>query len=218
MASRLTILPLAGALLLFASSDLQAQVRWGQGAVPKTGVCFYQDANFRGQYFCLPRGENVSVVPAGMNNRISSIRIFGNTDVIVYREVRFRGMSARFDTDVRNLRSEGWNDAISSIRTSIASWIPGRPPAWGNPSLPSQGACFYRDANFRGQSFCVSRGGSYSTLPPGFNDRISSVRIRRSNVMIFRDRDYGGRSQRLTGDVADLRRTWTDTISSLRVY
>jgi hypothetical protein len=214
----MTTARLAAALLMFGPAIAQAQVRWGQEATPNTGVCFYQDANFRGQYFCVRRGQGVSAVPSGMNNRISSIRVFGNANVTVFRDVRFRGASARFEGDIRNLRSEGWNDNISSLRVGTASWIPGRPPSWGKPQLPRQGACFYRDANFRGEYFCVNRGGSYATLPSGFNDRISSIRVRGANVMLFRDRNFDGRSQRVSSDVVDMRRTWNDTISSLRVF
>jgi hypothetical protein len=216
--SRLGILPLAVVLLVVASAA-EAQPRWGRGATPRDGVCFYEDTNFRGEYFCLSRGQNIDSIPSGMNNRISSIRTFGNADVIVFRDTRFRGASARFQSDVRNLKSQGWNDAISSVRVSRSTWTPGRPPAWGRGGgMPSEGACFYQDTNFRGQSFCVSRGGSFTTLPPGFNDRISSVRVRRATVMIFRDRDFDGRSRRITSDAADLRGTWGDTISSLRVF
>jgi hypothetical protein len=50
-----------------------------------------------------------------MNDRISSIRTFGRVEVRVFQDSRFEGRSARFD-DVRNLRSQGWNDRISSIR------------------------------------------------------------------------------------------------------
>jgi len=34
----------------------------------------------------------------------------------VFKDARFSGRSNRFDADVRNLRDEGWNDLISSIR------------------------------------------------------------------------------------------------------
>ena len=52
-----------------------------------------------------------------------------------------------------------------------------RAPVWGNARVPQEGACFYQDRDFRGQYFCVPRGGTYTSLPRGFNDRISSVRV-----------------------------------------
>ena len=208
-------------LVLAASSFASAQgVRWGRATQPRSGACFYQDTNFRGEYFCVRQGDGVTQIPSGMNDRISSVRVLGNADVTVFRDERYRGDSARFYTDVRNLKSEGWNDRISSIRVSSASWGPSRPPVWGrgNQQMPREGACFYSESNFRGQHFCVPRGGSFPQLPSGFGDRISSIRVQRARVMIFRDRDYSGNSRRLNGNESNLRGAWNDTVSSLRVF
>src|SRR5262245_33668274 len=98
---------LIAASLTLLPSALQAQIRWGQGPSPRAGACFYRDVNFRGEYFCIPRGERLNAIPRDMNDRISSIRMFGGADVTVYQDSRFRGPSARFNTDVRNLKSEG---------------------------------------------------------------------------------------------------------------
>ena len=64
----------------------------------------------------------------------------------------------------------------------------------------------------------MPRGASYALVPQGFNDQISSIRIMRSGVMIFIDRDYTGRSTRIVSDVANLRGNWRDRISSIRVF
>ena len=64
----------------------------------------------------------------------------------------------------------------------------------------------------------MPRGGSYTSLPKGFNDRISSVRVFDGTVMIFEDSDFHGRSRQIRGDVRDLRGTWKDEVSSIRVY
>lgn len=215
----LTIVCALGALLL-ATDGVHAQPRWGNAAVPRAGACFYRDADFRGDYFCIRAGESVRDLPPGMNDQISSIRIFGDAAVTVYRDGRMRGESARFASDVRNLRSQGWNDKLSSAQVSGGSgWFGGgRPPVWGDAELPREGACFYTDADFRGRSFCVPRGGSYASLPNGFNDRISSVRVRRATVVLFADGEFNGRSERLSSDVANLGNRWNDRISSIRVY
>jgi hypothetical protein len=84
--------------------------------VPRSGACFYKETNFRGDYFCAGAGENVGAVPDGMNDKISSMRVFGDAEVILFRDVRYEGRSSRFDTDIRNLKEVGWNDLISSIR------------------------------------------------------------------------------------------------------
>ena len=89
--------------------------RFGRGPTPGAGACFYEDPDFQGEYFCVRAGDVVQQLPRDMNDRISSIRTFGRAEVRVFQDSRFEGRTARFD-DVRNLRREGWNDRISSIR------------------------------------------------------------------------------------------------------
>jgi hypothetical protein len=212
---------IAALALLSFSGAVLAQPRWGSGEMPRSGACFYDDVNMRGQYFCVRPGEDLASLPGGMSDRISSIRIIGDADVVVYRDVRFRGPSARFVTDARDLRREGMSDAISSIRVEArrgGGWTGERGPSWGHEPPPREGACFYQDANFRGQYFCVPRGATYVRLPPGFNDRISSVRLFRATAVIFSDADFGGRSSRLTSNTPYLGRSWNDRVSSIRVY
>jgi hypothetical protein len=214
---------LAGVIWLSGAGLADAQPRWGRGPTPGAGACFYRDARFNGEYFCVAAGERVPRMPGGMNDGISSIRIFGRASVVVYRDVRFEGQSARFDTDVRNLQREGWNDQISSIQVTRGEggdWEPGRPPRWGREGEPGirEGACFFKDSGFRGERFCVPRGASYAQLPPGFNDQISSIRVMGAGVMIFQDGEFGGTSQRIDRDVPNLEGFWNDRISSFRVY
>jgi hypothetical protein len=200
----------------------RSQRRWGNEPPPRTGACFYSDTNFRGRYFCVDSREDLPELPRGTNDEISSMRVIGNVEVMVFRDVRFRGPEGRFFTDVRDLRREGWNDAISSIRISNRSveWDRGRLPVWGRGGMPREGACFYRNVNFGGEYFCVPRGASFPMLPPGFEDQISSIRlVRAAGVIVFRDRDFDGRLARVTSDAPDLRRgVWNDRISSFRVY
>jgi hypothetical protein len=102
------------AVLMFTSTAT-AQ-RWGRERSPRDGVCFYKDKNFRGDYFCVAAGDELSRVPDDMNDKITSVRIFGRAEVIVFRDIRFDGNSTRFDRDIDNLKDVGWNDLISSIR------------------------------------------------------------------------------------------------------
>jgi hypothetical protein len=124
--------------LVAASSPAFAQ-RWGQGNFPREGACFYKDPNFRGDYFCVGSGDDFGAVPEGMNDRISSLRLFGRVEVTVFKDVRFAGRSERFESDIRNLKDEGWNDLISSIRVRRESGgggngRPGGRPAFGRPT------------------------------------------------------------------------------------
>src|SRR5512133_702840 len=80
---------------------------------------------------------------------------------------------------------------------------------WGNnqPRQPRDGACFYREANFGGNYFCITAGESMGSMPPGFNDRVSSIRIfGRAVVTLYENHEYSGPNQRFDGNVNDLSR------------
>ena len=221
-----------------------AQPRWGRERQPNQGACFYEDINFGGEYFCVRQGDRITSIPSGMGDKISSIRVLGNAEVTVFRDSNLRGRSARLINDARDLRAESWNDQISSLNVSLGRdysaygnnngngrgrargrnaqndrWNDSNTPVWGrNQAVPREGACFYEDANFRGEYFCVPRGATYTSLPSGFNDRISSVRVIGAEVRIFQDRDFRGRSQEIRNSVRDLRGNWRDNVSSIRVF
>jgi Beta/Gamma crystallin len=233
MMSRKTIVAIIGLFCFLLAQSASAQPRWGRARMPEAGACFFKDIDFRGDYFCVPRGEQLRSMPSGMGDKVSSIRLLGAGEVIVFKDSNMRGRSARFTRDVSDLRRGGWNDQISSIDVGGGGGGGGYPgdrgghgggngggvPVWGrNEAMPRAGACFYEDANFHGQYFCVQRGSSYASLPRGFNDRISSVRVFGAKVEIFKDRDFRGRSSEFHGDAHNLKGNWKDDISSIRVF
>ncbi len=114
---RLAVAWMLGLVVFFpAAAGAQG---WGRPRPPRAGACFYQDANYRGDYFCVEAGDAYDVVPEGLNDRISSIRLFGDASVTVYRNPNFGGRSTRFTDDVSNLQEEGWNDTVSSLRVRL---------------------------------------------------------------------------------------------------
>jgi hypothetical protein len=108
-----TIAVLMGVAMLAQVSTASAQ-RWGRGATPQSGVCFYENINFGGRYFCTRVGQSTASVPPGMNDKISSVRVFGRAAVTVYRDPSFRGQSRFIDSNASDLRGLGFNDRISS--------------------------------------------------------------------------------------------------------
>ncbi len=118
--------------VITTAATLTAQ-EWGHPRSPRDGACFYKDPNFHGEYFCVAAGDEYNRMPEDMNDKISSIKIFGRAEAFVYQDIRFDGHSTRFEADIRNLKDNGWNDRISSIRVrpvgrgSGSSY--GRPPA-----------------------------------------------------------------------------------------
>ena len=111
-----TLVAALGMLSLLLAANATAQPRWGRPSTPRSGACFYQDTDFEGEYFCVPAGDEIAVLPRSMNDEISSIRMFGDVDVRIFQDIRFEGRSERFDRNIRNLGREGWNDRLSSLR------------------------------------------------------------------------------------------------------
>ena len=107
---------MVGLVAALAATTVEAQ-RWGRPTAPRSGACFYRDANFQGDYFCVNAGDAIDALPGSMNDEISSIRTFGgDVEVTVFQSRRFDGRSERFDGNVRNLKDEGWNDRLSSLQ------------------------------------------------------------------------------------------------------
>jgi peptidase inhibitor family I36 len=240
MMNRRTITTVIGLFCLFTAATATAQPRWGRERQPQTGACFYEDINFRGRYFCVREGERIPSLPAGLGDKVSSIRLLGAAEVTVFRDSDMRGRSGRFINDVRNLKRDGWNDQISSVEVARprdysgfgggdrgrargnrdrGGWRGDQTPVWGRTEqMPREGACFYEDKDFRGMYFCAPRGAVYTSLPRGFNDRISSVRVFGADVRIFQNQNFGGRSTEIRSDTPNLRGNWRDNVSSLRVF
>ncbi len=128
---RKAVVVLVGAVL--GASSLATAQRWGRESRPRDGVCFYENPDFRGDYFCLRAGEDLKSMPSEMNDRISSLRIYGRAEVEVYKDGSFKGKSARFDGDVRDLKLNIWNDRISSVRVRSG-------PGYGNTASYGSGS------------------------------------------------------------------------------
>lgn len=224
---------MAFGLLGLAVSSASAQ-SWGRPPVPRSGACFYQDINFGGQYFCARVGETAPEMPKAADDEISSVRVFGNAEVVAYRDSNFRGKSIVLGSDESDLRRVDMNDRITSYRVGTpgygsganwggGGWGGGGNPGggnWGRPPVPDRGGvCFYKSRNFEGDYFCSRVGDSASQVPSGTNDKISSIRIfGNAEVTVFRDIRYQGDSRAFDSNMPDLRRAgWNDLISSYRV-
>jgi hypothetical protein len=86
---------------------------WGNSNEPRNGACFYTDSNYRGERICLNRNETTNNVGEHLNDQISSIRIFGNARVTVYRDKNYGGSRRTFSNDVPHLGD--FNDEVTSI-------------------------------------------------------------------------------------------------------
>ena len=168
-----------GAFILLIPAAASAQLRWGRPTVPSDGACFYRDAGFRGDYFCVRAGEDLPYIPGGLNDEISSIRTFGRARVVVFRDKRFSGRSELFAQDVYNLRNAGWNDRLSSLR--VDSWRGGRGYGYGDGDGDGRG---YTNGRGYGYGNANGYGSGYG------NDRREVVRaeevVRRAYLEVLR--------------------------------
>lgn len=201
----------------------------------------------------LPSGFNDHVSSIRIFGR-ASVSVFENSNFSGPNERFARDMNDLSQIRKRDDPSRTWNDRISSIRVDTGNgndrgmgqgrdrgWGWGNNgrnqgnndnyggfPTWGRGPQPQQGACFYRDSNFRGDYFCVARGETMRSLPSGFNDRISSMRLFGGvRVSVFQDSDFRGPSARLNRNINDFHsndvrgqwdRNWNDRISSIQVF
>ena len=109
------IVSLASGVVFVFATAVSAQFS-RQDLEPRDEACFYENFNYQGNSFCVRAGEALEAMPSRMNDRVSSIRTFGRSEVTVYRDDSFGGGSVRFDNDVPDLREANWNDRISSVQ------------------------------------------------------------------------------------------------------
>ena len=120
----------AAALGAMLCGSARADAQFGGERVPREGACFYRDADYRGRSFCVEGGDERSSLPGFADAEVSSIRVYGRVEVIVYRDSRFRGDSRRFTSNVRDLQDEDFNDRIQSIEVRGRGYG-GNRPGWG---------------------------------------------------------------------------------------
>ena len=94
----------------------------GRSNRPRSGVCFYKNVNFTGDYFCRDRGSNIPQVP--LDDEITSIQILGRATVTIYKDPGFSGPQATTDRSIPDLHqwrmpnnpNLNWDNRISSVR------------------------------------------------------------------------------------------------------
>jgi len=94
-------------------------------------VILYEHADYRGASIVLYPGDSIDNFSGqhfenggGLNDSVSSIRVEGGAQVLVYENARFRGAAMRLTENVRDLTGRllpdngrvSWNDQISSVR------------------------------------------------------------------------------------------------------
>jgi hypothetical protein len=145
----------------------------------RAAITFYEHPNFQGREAELTTDvADFRQWRKSWNDQVDSLRVTGSDyrggdpdkgrdRVCVYQHVNYQGNSRCWDSgdDIRDLRSVGWNDGISSIRT------------FGRTRV-----AVYEDADYRGERLIVEHDIPDLTRVDAdnrsnWNDRISSLRV-----------------------------------------
>lgn len=112
--------------------------------------------------------------------------------------------------------------AIIALTLTATAFASGQ---W-NSTPPRDGACFFTDVNYRGDSFCINAGQDANSVPYNFNDRIRSIRVYGgARVQFYNDSNFRGVSGSTARDISDLgrlpvpndrSRNWSGRISSVQ--
>jgi hypothetical protein len=87
------------------------------------GVCVYERKDYEGREQCWNSGVDLSDLARAGNwsDRISSVRIFGRSTVVLYRDIQFRGDRITIDRDTPDLSQvsgngfSNWDRQVSSL-------------------------------------------------------------------------------------------------------
>jgi hypothetical protein len=183
----------------------------GEGAAV---VCLYQNANYRGQRFCV---DDEAVMPRLLRSRadqISSFRVSPGWGLKVCRDRDFGGWCRYFSGSVKRLRLS--NDRISSIEVFRLLTADPR-PAPAPPPVTTGVVCLFSDPDFRGEAICVDDEIEVRRLQPWDDNSVSSFKVTDGyKLRACRDPNFGGWCREFTGDEARLRAS-NDAISSFEV-
>jgi hypothetical protein len=170
------------------------------------GVTVYTNPNFGGQSASF-RDDTPTLVPFGLNDKVSSIDIRAGETWEVCQDVNYGNRCQILSGSVSDLRSMGWNDRISSLRRVTnggfrdrqSGRVFGDNGGYRDPRSngAQQGLLFYDRPGFRGSSMLVT--GSASNM--GMSAQ-GSVQLRGSGPWDVCD--GSGRCVVVNRDVSDL--------------
>ena len=130
-----------------------------------------ENVQFGGRCVVLPPGQYSSIASTGLNDRVSSARVAGNTapapaapQITFYENEGFTGRTFATDNQVRNFTRNQFNDRASSVVVVGGPWE------------------LCENNQFRGRCVVLQPGQYPSMRAMGLNDRVSSVRAAGDNA------------------------------------
>ena len=198
-------------------SSLEVYCRRGGAWDGRPGAMLYADTGFGGAYERLEYDDaDLGNNPIG-NDRVSSIRVSPDCDVVVFEDTKFRGRAIKVEDDIEDLgRTYLGNDRMSSIQVRCrgAGYDRGR----DRDQRRDRDTRIDRSRD-RDHDNDHSGGGGVFDRDPGDRDPGYGAPGRsEGTVVVFADVGFRGRSGTFRGDMPSLRQAGLDdAISSLRV-
>lgn len=97
------------------------------------GVCVFERPNYEGRSECWSSAANLDDLGrSNWSDRIQSIRVFGGSRVVAYRDIHYQGERVVIDRDVADLNqvymraAGGWDRQISSMQIDAERYNQGR--------------------------------------------------------------------------------------------
>ncbi len=167
------------------------------------GITVFDDQNFRGRSATF-RQDVPNLEPLGINDRISSLRVGPGEQWEVCEHANYQGRCVVVSGAEPDLRTNRWNDLISSMRR--VGRFP-RPPFERDPYI-----VLFERTNYRGNPRNYSEA-----VPSGLGRRVQSVTIGRGSWELCEGNNFTGRCVTLDQSVPDLATyNLRNRISSLR--
>jgi len=160
-------------------------------------VCLqlYENRNLAGRKTTVCQNGDL---PAGWNDRVSSISVPRGYSAVLYSDFGYGGESREIGPGRWNADG-GFNDVLSSLVIL----------------KQGSGPVFFADYDLQGTSFTKNSDGN---VLPSWNDRVSSIYVPSGMIVIlYSDYGYGGEATYLFSGVWNAPDEWNDQLSSVRV-
>jgi hypothetical protein len=164
------------------------------------GVTVYVNPNFSGQSASF-RVDTPTLVPYGLNDKISSIQIPNGETWEVCQDINYANQCQVLTASVADLRSMGWSDRISSLRrVNNNGGFRGRQNDGGFGPGAQQGILFFTQSGYRGSSRLLTDGATNL----GLAARQGSIQLRGGGD--WQVCDNSGRCATVSQDMSDVSR------------
>jgi hypothetical protein len=140
-------------------------------------VCVYDFPNYMGPSTCVNAGTSMKAISGFWNNRVTSLRTFGGASIRLCDLANYGGFCNVFSSNQPALGA-GLNNKATSYDVM--------------PPQPRR-VCVYAQPNYQGASVCVNAGVSAPSVPPIWNDKVSSLKVfGGARIRLCRHPGFGG--------------------------